>query len=102
MLRTEPVLYEVVGRQNNHLWLEILEGGDQGIRVSVPVHDSEYSENNVQKQVLNLSVGDVEKLVLVSDSDQRPDWRIEEFCENDRAAPDPVTTQSGLSSGSLS
>ncbi|AZH26845.1 hypothetical protein [Haloplanus aerogenes] len=89
MLETEPAPYEVVGRQNNHLWLEILEGGDQGIRVSVPVHDSEYSEN-IQKQVQNLSVGDVKELILVSDSEQRPDWRISDFCGNDGAAPDRV------------
>ncbi|USZ69549.1 hypothetical protein NGM10_07405 [Halorussus salilacus] len=75
MLKTEPALYEVVGRKNNHLWLEVLEGGDQGIRVSVPVHNSEYGEN-LQAQVLRLSVGDVRRFVLESEDEGRPDWRI--------------------------
>ena len=75
MLKTEPALYEVMGRQNNHLWLEVLEGGDQGIRVSVPVHHAEY-ETELQEQILDLSVGDVGRFVLESESEGRPDWRI--------------------------
>lgn len=80
MLKTEPALYEVVGRQNNHLWLEVLEGDDQGIRVSVPVHDAEYEAENLQARVLNLSVGDVGRFVLESEDERRPDWRIHEIC----------------------
>lgn len=75
MLKTEPALYEVVGRHNNHLWLEVLEGDDEGIRVSVPVYDEGYDEE-LQAQVLNLSVGDVGRFVLESESEGRPDWRI--------------------------
>ena len=77
MLKTEPELYEVAGAHNNHLWLEVLEGPDQGIRVSVPVQDSTYSEET-QEDVLQLRVGDVYKLTLVSDQESPPDWRIEE------------------------
>jgi hypothetical protein len=78
MLKTRPALYEVVGRQNNHLWLEVLDGGDRGTRVSVPVHDSDYDEKT-QSQVLELSVGDVHKITLESESDGRPNWRIAEI-----------------------
>lgn len=77
MLRTEPELYEVAGAQNNHLWLELLEGPDQGIRVSVPVHSSEYNEE-VQNEVLQFEVGDVYELTLVSDQASPPDWRVDE------------------------
>ncbi|PSQ16521.1 hypothetical protein BRD00_11060 [Halobacteriales archaeon QS_8_69_26] len=84
MLRTDPALYEVVGRQNNHLWLEVLEGDDQGIRVSVPIHDTDYDEG-VQDRVLGLSAGNVRELVLESDTEQRPNWRI-------RKIEDPGTT----------
>lgn len=78
MLKTEPALYEVVGRKNNHLWLEVLEGGDQGMRVSVPVHDSEY-EDDLLAEVQNLSIGDVGTFVLKSEDERRPDWRIQEI-----------------------
>lgn len=79
MLKTEPALYEVVGRQNNHLWLEVLEGDDQGIRVSVPVHDAKYEAKDLQAQVLGLSVGDVGEFVLKSEDERRPDWHIHEI-----------------------
>lgn len=78
MLRTEPELYEVAGAQNNHLWLEVLEGPDQGLRVSVPVHSSEYTRET-QENVLDLEVGNVYKLTLVSEQESPPDWRIEEI-----------------------
>jgi hypothetical protein len=77
MLRTEPELYEVAGAQNNHLWLEVLEGPDQGIRVSVPVHSSEYDQE-LQRDVLGLEVGDVYKITLVSEQESPPDWRVEQ------------------------
>lgn len=75
MLKTEPALYEVVGQQNNHLWLEVLEGGDQGIRVSVPVRAPEY-DGDLQEQILDLSIGDVETFVLKSEAKKSPDWYI--------------------------
>lgn len=87
MLRTEPELYEVAGAQNNHLWLEILEGPDQGLRVSVPVHSSEYA-SEIQDQVLDLAVGNVYELTLVSDQESPPDWRIKEVhAERGRRVP---------------
>jgi hypothetical protein len=78
MLKTEPALYEVVGRHNNHLWLEVLEGDDEGIRVSVPVYDAGYNKE-LQAQVLDLSVGDVRRFVLESENEGRPDWRIHDI-----------------------
>jgi len=89
MLKTEPALYEVVGQQNNHLWLEVLEGGDQGIRVSVPVRAPEY-DSDLQAQVLNLSVGDIETFVLESKTENRPDWRICEIRDTPNSRT-PVT-----------
>ena len=85
MVKTEPALYEVVGSQNNHLWLEVLDEKDQGIRVSVPVHDGRYGDE-LQKQVLDLSVGDVGTFVLESETEARPDWHIAgvKDIENDR------------------
>lgn len=79
MLKTRPALYKVVGQQNNHLWLEVLEGGDQGMRVSVPVRDSEYTDD-LQAQVCQLSVGDIGKFVLESERERRPNWRICNIC----------------------
>jgi len=81
MIRTEPALYVVVGRQRNHLWLEVLEGDDQGIRVSVPVHDPAYESDNLASEVPNLSAGDIGQFVLESDDERHPDWRIAEIRE---------------------
>ena len=78
MLKTEPELYEVTGAQNNHLWLEILEGPDQGIRVSVPVHSSRYNRD-LQEDILQFEVGNVYELSLVSERESPPDWRVEEI-----------------------
>lgn len=73
MLETEPALCEVVGQKNNHLWLEILESSDKGIRVSVPHESSKYGKE-FQQAVLSLSVGDKERVVLKSEEEDRPEW----------------------------
>lgn len=78
MLRTETAEYEVVGQQNNHLWLEVLGQVDRGIRVSVPVRDPSY-DGNLQKSVEDLTEGYIIEAVLVSQTDDRPDWKIESF-----------------------
>lgn len=80
MMRTEPELYEVAGAQNNHLWLEVLEGQDQGLRVSVPVISSDYDEET-QTDIQNLETGGVYQLVLESEDASPPDWRVEEVCD---------------------
>ena len=78
MLKTDPEKYEVVGRQNNHLWLEVLNGGDQGVRVSVPVRHPDYSDK-LQRKILRLDIGDVREFILKSGTESRPDWRIEDI-----------------------
>lgn len=90
MLETEPALYEVVGRQNNHLWLEVLDQKDQGIRVSVPVLSREYDEE-LQEAVRGLAVGDVGEFVLESETEERPDWYIAKICDlRDSREPMPA------------
>lgn len=90
MLKTTPTEYEVVGRHNNHLWLEVLAGGDQGVRVSVPVRHFEYGQD-LQEKILNLDVGEVKTFVLKSESEDRPDWRICEIRESNSQMCPPVT-----------
>lgn len=90
MLKTTPAEYEVVGRHNNHLWLEVLAGDDQGVRVSVPVRHSEY-DPELQKEILNLEVGEVKTFVLRSESEERPDWRICEITDPDSQVHSPMT-----------
>lgn len=80
MLKTKPALYRVAGQQNNHFWLEVLEGKDQGIRVSVPIHSTEYTER-LQTQVLDLSVDEVKWFELVSDSNKNPNWRVKDILD---------------------
>jgi len=91
MLETEPALCEVVGQNNNHLWLEILESGDKGIRVSVPHESSKYGEE-FQQAVLSLSVGDKKTIVLKSEEEDRPEWFLSRIgdLENDRSTELPA------------
>ena len=79
-MKTRPALYEVVGRQSNHLWLEVLEGNDSGIRVSVPRRCREY-DADLQKRVLELSPGEVYEFELESEETVSPNWRIAEIDE---------------------
>ncbi len=78
MLKTRPALYEVVGEQNNHLWLEVLEGDDAGMRISVPRRSRSYDEE-LQKTVLSLESGDVCTFELESETVKSPNWRIAEI-----------------------
>lgn len=90
MLRTTPTEYEVVGRHNNHLWLEVLGGDDQGVRVSVPVRHSDYG-SNLQQKMLNLDVGEVKTFVLKSKSEDRPNWRVSKIEEPETQTRTSVT-----------
>lgn len=78
MLVTKPSWFEIVGRQNGNLWLQVREGEDQGRRVSVPVIHSEYSIEK-ENQLESLSVGDLCKVTLHSDSETAPDWRVNDI-----------------------
>lgn len=57
----------------NHIWFEVLEGEDQGIRLSIPVYDSEYSEE-LLNQMKDLEEGDIVRVVLERDN-QEENWR---------------------------
>lgn len=75
MLKTEPELYRVHGKKQNHVWLEVLEGPDTGVRVSVPKYSSAYSAE-VEQKVTGLSTGSVHVFVLESESKSPPQWRV--------------------------
>lgn len=77
MLETEREEYRVTRQQNNYLWLEVLRGGDQGMRVSVPISDSDY-DDDVQRTVERLDVGEVVEAVLVSEDERQPNWKFED------------------------
>jgi uncharacterized protein (DUF1501 family) len=78
MLETERAEYRVVRRQNNYLWLEVLRGGDQGMRVSVPIRDADYADH-VQRTIATLDAGEVVEAVLVSEDERRPDWKVDDI-----------------------
>jgi len=77
MLETERTEYRVTRQQNDYLWLEVLRGGDQGMRVSVPTSAPEY-DSDVRRTVDRLDVGDVVEAVLVSEDERRPNWKFED------------------------
>jgi hypothetical protein len=86
MLITKPSWFEVVGKQNGEIWLQVHSGEDQGRRVSVPRMHSEYSDQE-ENQLENLSVADLCKVTLLSDSETAPDWRVDEIDEIRRQSP---------------
>lgn len=75
MVETERSEYQVARQQNNYLWLEVLRGGDQGMRVSVPLDHPDY-DSDVRRTIRRLDVGDVVEAVLVSENERRPDWKV--------------------------
>lgn len=77
MVETERTEYRVARQQNNYLWLEVLRGGDQGMRVSVPLDHPDY-DSDVRRTIRHLDTGDVVEAVLVSEDERRPDWRFAE------------------------
>lgn len=78
---SKPTLMMVQSRHNNHYWLEVIEGGDKGVRVSVPVCSRDYDDGLQRRIVNDIEVGDVREFVLVSDNDVSPNWRINEVGE---------------------
>lgn len=84
MLKTEEESYLVHSIQKTHIWLEVLEGVDMGMRLSVPRYSSNYSDKLEQK-VNNLSEGDVRKFVLVSEDAEDPDWYIKTIIDEQQS-----------------
>lgn len=74
MLVTDECEYIVHGVQRHHIWLEVLEGEDKGIRVSIPMRCEEYDED-MRAKVQNLEEGTIVSAVLVSESEDSPSWR---------------------------
>lgn len=66
MLRTEETEYIVSGVERTHIWLEVLHGPDQGIRVSVPLNDD----------LQDLSESDVVTAILGSNTENSPNWHV--------------------------
>lgn len=75
MLETELELYRVAGQQGNHYWLEVLEGSDAGMRLSVPKHSTKYNDE-LQERVTELSVDTVHRFVLKSDTRAPSQWYV--------------------------
>lgn len=74
MLVTEEERYMVHGVRRHHVWLEVLEGEDTGMRVSIPMRSEEYDED-IREMVQSLEGGMIVLAVLVSESGDAPSWR---------------------------
>jgi len=71
MIRTQEELCIVktpgtgqFSNSHNHVWFEILEGPDTGLRCSIPSHRHEYDDDELARKITKLSVGDIVKTVL--------------------------------------
>lgn len=94
MIKTRPAEYEVAGQHNNHLWLEVRDGPDAGIRVSVP-RDSDAYTDRLQQKVDALAEGEVHEFVLISKDEESPNWLIAQIDPDTDTAetdsdPEPV------------
>lgn len=74
-MRTEEMEFEVVGDENNHLWLRVLHGPDKGMRVSVPVRHPGYEDDELTT-LSSVGHGDILTATLVSDDEEYPNWRV--------------------------
>lgn len=74
MLVTEEAKYIVHGVRRHHVWLEVMEGEDKGLRVSIPIRDEEYEEE-MREKVQALEEKMLISAVLVSESEEAPSWR---------------------------
>lgn len=74
MLRTEEELYCVSGTQSTHVWLEVMEGRDAGLRVSVPRRHHSYDAETAAL-INDLESGEYVRAVLVSPEDP-PEWHV--------------------------
>ncbi len=83
MLVLEDTELEMVGRENNHLWLRVLHGEDAGMRLSVPVRDPEHTPDDIAK-LRKLEHGDIVRATLCSENEVYPDWKVDDI---DRVDP---------------
>lgn len=91
-MRTEEMEFEVAGRENNHLWLRVLHGQDQGMRLSVPVRDEDHDPEVIER-LYGLTEGDYLSAVLESEDTDYPDWRVDDL--------DLISSPAEKSSGAL-
>lgn len=75
MIKTEEMEFEVVGDDNNHLWLRVLHGPDKGMRVSVPVRHPSYGDDELTT-LSSVRHGDILTATLISDDEEPPNWRV--------------------------
>lgn len=75
MLKAEKSRYIVHKCHNTYIWLQVLEGEDEGIRLSIPVYSDRYS-NDMVDRISNLNKGDLIEAVLLSENVESPNWFI--------------------------
>lgn len=56
-----------------HLWFQVLEGEDEGMRVSIPLYDEDYSEQ-VEDILFKLKDGDIVEAELLRESKDKA-WK---------------------------
>lgn len=76
MIQTESAKFQVHSIEQTHLWLEVLHGGDQGMRVSIGRYASDQSEE-VNQTLRSLSEGDVVEAELCRVESSGSSWMME-------------------------
>jgi len=74
-LKTEKSRYLVTGTRRTHIWLQVLEGPDEGIRISIPRYHDSYTDA-IRTVIESVTEGDTVTAVLASDTVTSPNWRL--------------------------
>jgi len=75
VLTTRKATYLVSSPQSTHIWFELLHGGDQGVRVSIPKYSRNHSAD-IAETLQSLDEGTVVTAVLASDTQNPPQWYL--------------------------
>lgn len=75
MIRTTPAQFIVYAVERTYLWLEVLHGGDQGMRVSIPLYHPDHGDE-IEETLHSLSAGDTVDAELYRE-DQNETWRVD-------------------------
>lgn len=82
-IKTKKEKYLVSGIERTHVWLEVLQGDDTGIRVSIPLYSKKQNEE-ITKILHSLEEGDVVSAVLQSPNKLPRKWIINSITKNDK------------------
>lgn len=80
MIKTKETKCFIYDEKSTYYWVEIIQGKDAGIRISVPKITDNYS-SEFQERILNLEKNNLLTASFISETtkEERPKWEFIEF-----------------------